>query len=55
MRPLSVKARSLASAISNPHCRKVDRPQLLPVSEPLLEAETGFLTKISCEAPSLGI
>jgi hypothetical protein len=31
---------------------KVDRPQLLPLSEPLMDAETGLFTKLSGQARS---
>jgi hypothetical protein len=31
---------------------KVDRPQLLPLSEPLVDAETGLFTKLSYQARS---
>ena len=49
-RPLSVNARSFAIAISFPDPRKVDRPQLLPISEPLMDAETELFTKLSRQA-----
>ncbi|MEG4633886.1 hypothetical protein QUB56_30680 [Microcoleus sp. AR_TQ3_B6] len=49
-RPLSVKARSFAIAISFPDPLQVDRPQLLPISQPLMDAETGLFTKLSPQA-----
>jgi len=34
----------------SPDPRKVDRPQLLPISEALMNAQTGLFTKLSRQA-----
>jgi len=44
-----MRDRSPSPSLS-PDPLQVDRPQLLPISEPLMDAETGLFTKLSPQA-----